>query len=261
MQQQSRIPTMLGISKNKRKCNAEWQGGRSLNDYCHSSVTSMLEHLGWDTLHRRQTITRLQTLFKILHNEQYSLNIPHNYILQTKHTRQCHPSHFIVPNSATLAYQQTFYLRAIIKEWNHLYYTYRNYWTRELVVYDIGKFPSWLLHTISCDTIPDHSTCAFTLMTLVLLVYWKYNTAWYMTLHMHYLSIKLQYTMTSWILFSLKFILDLYHGIRILYRITIWNFISRYFDIYHISHITKENLNLFTDKVSYYYAIGLSKSM
>jgi len=31
-----------------------------------------------------------------------------------------HPSHFIIPNSATLAYQQTFYSRTI-KEWNHLH--------------------------------------------------------------------------------------------------------------------------------------------
>ena len=41
----------------------------ALNDYGrYNSVTSMLEHLGWDTLKKRRMITRLQTLFKILHN-------------------------------------------------------------------------------------------------------------------------------------------------------------------------------------------------
>ena len=33
--------------------------------------------------------------------------------------RQYHPSHFIIPNSATVTYQQNFYARTI-KEWNHL---------------------------------------------------------------------------------------------------------------------------------------------
>ena len=32
---------------------------------------------------------------------------------------QYHPSHFIVPNSAIVAYQQSFYARKI-NEWNHL---------------------------------------------------------------------------------------------------------------------------------------------
>ena len=55
----------------------------ALNDYVrYNSVTSMLENLGWDTLKKRRTITRLQTIFKILHND-YALEIPHHYLHQT----------------------------------------------------------------------------------------------------------------------------------------------------------------------------------
>jgi len=64
----------------------------------------MLEHLGWDTLKGKQTIPRLQMLFKILHNE-YSFDIPHHYLPQTRRTSQYHPLHFIITISATLAYQ------------------------------------------------------------------------------------------------------------------------------------------------------------
>ena len=72
----------------------------------------MLENLGWDTLKTRRMITRLQTLFKILHND-YALEIPHHYIHQTRYTRQYHPQHFIIPNSSTVTYQQSFYSKTI----------------------------------------------------------------------------------------------------------------------------------------------------
>ena len=91
----------------------------ALNDYGrYNSVTSMLEILGWDTLKKRRMITRLQTLFKILHND-YALEIPHHYLHQTRHTRQYHPQHFIIPNSSTVTYQQSFYSKTI-NEWNNL---------------------------------------------------------------------------------------------------------------------------------------------
>lgn len=90
-----------------------------LNDYGrYNSVTSMLGHLGWDTLQKRRMITRLQTLFKILHHN-YALKIPHYYLPQTRITRQYHLLHFIIPYSSTAAYQQSFYSKTI-KEWNHL---------------------------------------------------------------------------------------------------------------------------------------------
>jgi len=100
----------------KVQCRAARWG---LNDYGrYSSVSSMLVQLGWVTLKIRCTTTRLQTLFKILHNA-YSINIPPHYFPKTRHTRQYHTLHFIIPNSATAAYQQSYYSRTI-KEWNHL---------------------------------------------------------------------------------------------------------------------------------------------
>jgi len=87
------------------------------NDYGqYSSVTSMLEHLGWDTLQRRRTITKLQTLFKILHNE-YSLEIPcispssPNKTHQTVSPITLHHPKFNHPSKST---------GLLLKKWNHL---------------------------------------------------------------------------------------------------------------------------------------------
>ena len=96
----------------------------------------MLEHLGWNTLKERRAVTRLQ----ILQNE-YSLDdIPNYYLPQTRYTRQYHPLHFIIPNSATVTYQQSFYARTI-REWNHLpteiiEQGYINSFTDKLYYYD-----------------------------------------------------------------------------------------------------------------------------
>jgi len=107
----------------------------ALND-C-SRYSSVSAQLGWVTLNIRRTTTRLETLFKILHND-YSINIPHHYFPQTRHTRQYHTLHFIIPNSATAACQQKFYLRTI-KEWNHL--------PQEIIEQDnLNLFTDKLLH-------------------------------------------------------------------------------------------------------------------
>ena len=92
----------------------------ALNNYGqYNSVTSTLEHLGWDILLKKaHIITRLQTLFKLLLND-YALEIPHHYLHPTRHTRQYHPQHFIIPNSSTVTYQQSFYSKTI-NEWNNL---------------------------------------------------------------------------------------------------------------------------------------------
>ena len=56
-----------------------------------------------------------------------------------------------------------------------------------VVVCNIGKFLSRLLitHYVSQQYMlwymANHSACAFTMITLVPLIYWKNNTAWYMT--------------------------------------------------------------------------------
>ena len=90
-----------------------------MNNYGrYNSVTTMIQHLDWDTLKKRRMIIRLQTLFKIMHNE-YALKIPTHYLPMTRHTRQYHPLHFTLPNSSTVTYQQSFYCKTI-NEWNHL---------------------------------------------------------------------------------------------------------------------------------------------
>ena len=85
----------------------------------------------------RCVVTRLQTLFKILLNE-YSLDIHNYYLPQTRHTKQYHPSHVFIPNSATVAYQQSFYTKTI-KEWNHLP-------TEHIEQDNINSFTDTLLH-------------------------------------------------------------------------------------------------------------------
>ena len=82
-----------------------------------SSVTAMLRHLSWPSLQLRCKISRLQTLFKIIHQD-YSLSIPLHFISMTRSTRLYHPHHFILPNSSTYSYQQSFY--SSIKDWNKL---------------------------------------------------------------------------------------------------------------------------------------------
>ena len=54
-----------------------------LNDFNRfSSVTAMLQHLSWPSLQPRRKISRLQALFKILHQD-YSLSIPPHFISMT----------------------------------------------------------------------------------------------------------------------------------------------------------------------------------
>ena len=90
-----------------------------LNDFNRfSSVTAMLQHLSWPSLQLRRKISRLQALFKIIHQD-YSLSIPPHFISMTRSTRLYHPHRFILPNSSTYSYQQSFFSRSI-KDWNNL---------------------------------------------------------------------------------------------------------------------------------------------
>ena len=110
-----------------------------LNDFNRfSSVTAMLQHLSWPSLQLRRKISRLQALFKIIHmpicfvvhlfitivndgylSQHYSLSIPPHFISMTRSTRLYHPHRFILPNSSTYSYQQSFFSRSI-KDWNNL---------------------------------------------------------------------------------------------------------------------------------------------
>ena len=69
-------------------------------------------------LQLRRKISRLQALFKIIHQD-YSLSIPPHFISMTRSTRIYHPHRFILPNSSTYSYQQSFFSRSI-KDWNNL---------------------------------------------------------------------------------------------------------------------------------------------
>ena len=82
------------------------------------NVVAMLQQLSWPSLESRRKMFRLQTLFKIIHHD-YALLIPYYYLPMSRSTRQYHPRRFILPNSNTLFYQQSFYSRTI-HDWNNL---------------------------------------------------------------------------------------------------------------------------------------------
>ena len=83
-----------------------------------SSITNMLQQLSWPSLQVRHKICRLQTLFKIIHNE-YSLSIPSYYLEMERATRQYHLRRYILPTSSTNIFQQSFYFRSI-RNWSAL---------------------------------------------------------------------------------------------------------------------------------------------
>ena len=90
-----------------------------LHDFSrYSSVTAMIEHLSWPSLELWRKILRLQTFYKII-NQNYSLAIPPHFISMGRSTRLYHPSHYVLPNTRTYSYQQSFYPRSI-KDWNNL---------------------------------------------------------------------------------------------------------------------------------------------
>ena len=90
-----------------------------LNDFSRfSSVTAMIQHLSWPSLQLQQKISRLQIIFKIIHQD-YSLSIPSYFISMTRSTRLYHPHCFILPNSSTYSHQKSFFSRSI-KDWNNL---------------------------------------------------------------------------------------------------------------------------------------------
>ena len=90
-----------------------------LNDFSrYSSITNMLQQLSWLSLQVHRKICRLQTLFKIIHNE-YPLSIPSYYLEMERATRQYHPRRYILPTSSTNIFQHSFYFRSI-RDWNAL---------------------------------------------------------------------------------------------------------------------------------------------
>ena len=73
-----------------------------LSDYnCYSSVTEMLNLLGWPTLESRKYISRSQ-LYKIMHHHTPAIHLPPYYLPTQYPTRHLHQHHFILPVISTI---------------------------------------------------------------------------------------------------------------------------------------------------------------
>ena len=103
------------IEKIQRRA-ARW----TLSDYNrYSSVSNMLKQLQWSSLEKRRSDSRLCMFYRILHDPNLPIEIPH-YIIPTQYpTRNDHPHHYILPYASTTYYQQSFFQRTV-KEWNNL---------------------------------------------------------------------------------------------------------------------------------------------
>ena len=89
-----------------------------LNDYARlSSVTSMIQKLGWPTLKQRRDNTNIIMLYKILHNIVH-INYSDVLIENTNPTRG-HSQRFLVPRTKTNAYHYSFF-PSTIRKWNIL---------------------------------------------------------------------------------------------------------------------------------------------
>ena len=91
-----------------------------LSDYrFQSSVTTMIDQLGWVTLEQWQKRNRLIQLYKIINGYTPETELPATYHPQTTTTRHYHPSRFILPAANTTNNQFRFFYRTT-KDWNDL---------------------------------------------------------------------------------------------------------------------------------------------
>ena len=81
-----------------------------------SSVTAMLQQIGWDTLHERRAKSRLAMQFRIAHNR---VDIPDADHLQTYNSRKGNAAKFRVPYARTVAYRHSFF-PDVTRMWNAL---------------------------------------------------------------------------------------------------------------------------------------------
>ena len=99
-----------------QRCAARWV----LSDYrFQSSVTAMIDELGWVTLEQRRRRNRLIQLYKIINGYTPGAELPAIYLPQTIITRHYHPSRFILPAANTTNYQASFFYHTV-KDWNDL---------------------------------------------------------------------------------------------------------------------------------------------
>ncbi|XP_071479335.1 uncharacterized protein B0403.1-like [Diadema antillarum] len=86
-----------------------------------SSVSEMLEQLGWPSLQKRREASRgaLTMLYK-MHNSLVDINMDHHPIHPiTRQTRTVHPYGYLVPISRTEQHKQSFFPRTV-RQWNSL---------------------------------------------------------------------------------------------------------------------------------------------
>ena len=77
----------------------------ALSDYDHySSVTEMLNLLGWPTLESRRYISRLTQLYKIIHHHTPAIHLQPYYLPTQYPTRHLHQHHFILPATSATTY-------------------------------------------------------------------------------------------------------------------------------------------------------------
>ena len=70
-----------------------------------SSVTAMLQQIGWETLQERRAKSRLAMQYRIAHN---LVDVPAADHLQTYNSRKGNATKFRVPYARTVAYRHTF---------------------------------------------------------------------------------------------------------------------------------------------------------
>ena len=94
-----------GIEKIQRRA-VRW----IFSDYNkYSSVNNMLTQPQWSSLEKRRSDSRLCIFYRILHDPDMPIEIPH-YIIPTQYpTRNDHPHHYILPQTSSTYYQQSFF--------------------------------------------------------------------------------------------------------------------------------------------------------
>jgi len=83
-----------------------------------SSVTSMLDHLQWESLESRRTKAQLTMLFKIA-NDLVDIPAQQHLSTATTRSRRTHKNSYMQPSTSTTYHQFSFFPRTI-KTWNSL---------------------------------------------------------------------------------------------------------------------------------------------
>ena len=88
------------------------------NDYRRtSSVTSMIQNLGWEELQRRREQCKTIMVYRIVND---LIDIPaENYLTHSGTTTRCHGTRFLVPYCSLNAYKSSFF-PSTIRLWNSL---------------------------------------------------------------------------------------------------------------------------------------------